>query len=99
MGHALPIIVNAHGPMAELPEDCVAMLPDEFDDTELAVALDGLRADPARRAALSERARSYVKDHLSPRLAADQFHAAIEHFSAHSLEALKGRVVQVLAML
>ena len=97
MGHALPIIVNAHGPMAELPEDCVAMLPDEFDDTELAVALDGLRADPARRAALSERARSYVKDHLCPRLAADQFHAAIEHFSAHSLEALKGRAVQVLA--
>ena len=45
------IIVNAHGPMAELPEDCVATLPDEFDDTELAVALDRLRADAARRAA------------------------------------------------
>jgi hypothetical protein len=80
--------------MAELPEDCVAMLPDEFDDTELAVALDGLRADPARRAALSERARSYVKEHLCPRLAADHFHAAIEPFSAHSLAGLKGRAVQ-----
>jgi glycosyltransferase involved in cell wall biosynthesis len=97
MGYALPTVVNAHGSMAELPEDCVAMLPGEFDHTELAVALDRLRADPAHRAALSERARSYVKDHLSPRLAADQFHAAIEHFSAHSREALKGRVVQVLA--
>lgn len=97
MAYALPTVVNARGPMADLPEDCVAMLPDEFDDTELAVALDELRADPARRAALSERARSYVKDHLSPRHAADQFHAAIERFSAHGREALKGRVVQVLA--
>ena len=36
MRYALPTVVNAHGPMAELPEDCVVMLPDEFDDTELA---------------------------------------------------------------
>jgi glycosyltransferase involved in cell wall biosynthesis len=99
MRYALPTVVNGHGPMAELPEDCVVMLPDEFDDTELALAFDRLRADPVRRAALSERARSYVKNHLSPRLVANQFYDAIEHFSLHSREALKGRVVQVLAAL
>jgi glycosyltransferase involved in cell wall biosynthesis len=97
MGYALPTIVNAHGSMVELPKDCVAMLPNEFDHTELALALNMLRADPARRAVLSEQARSYVKDHLSPHLVADQFYAAIEQLSGHSREALKGRVVGVLA--
>jgi glycosyltransferase involved in cell wall biosynthesis len=97
MAFALPTIVNAHGSMAELPENCVIMLPDEFADPELGATLEALRSDPARRAALGERARSYVKNQLSPRRVADKYHAAIEYFFENSRKALKGRVVEALA--
>jgi hypothetical protein len=39
MGYGLPVIVNAHGAMAELPSDAVFMLPDEFSNNELKDAM------------------------------------------------------------
>jgi glycosyltransferase involved in cell wall biosynthesis len=81
MGHAIPTLVNAHGSIAELPEDCVFMLPNEFTDGELVAALERLRSEPARGAARGKRAQNFVKDNLSPRLVADQYHDAIENFA------------------
>jgi glycosyltransferase involved in cell wall biosynthesis len=97
IGYVVPTVVNAHGSMGELPQNRVIKLPEAFDAAELAVVFDRLRGDPAHRAAFSERVRSYAKDHLSPRIAAEQFHIAIEHFYAAGREALKGRVVELLA--
>ena len=35
IAHSLPTIVNANGSFAEIPEDCVMMLPDSFTNEEL----------------------------------------------------------------
>lgn len=97
MAHALPTIANAHGSLAELPDDCVVMLPDEFADAELREAIESLWTDPERRKTLGERARPYINERHSPRLVADQYHAAIERYFGHSYGALKQRTVAALA--
>lgn len=97
MAHGVPTVVNAHGAMAELPEDCVVRLPDAFSGAGLAAALEALRADPVGRRELGLRARRHVEDRRSPRPIADQYHAAIEHLHAASHEALMRRTVSALA--
>lgn len=80
MNHALPTIVNASGSLAELPKDAVWMLPDEFEDTELIVALETLWKDPERRHALGLRARKEISTRHAPRACAEQYARAIETF-------------------
>ena len=50
--YQLPTIINANGAMAEFPHDAVWMLPDQFSREQLVDALQTLRDDSARRAAL-----------------------------------------------
>jgi hypothetical protein len=83
--------------MAELPQETVLMLPDEFSDTQLVEALETLRRDKVRSQDMGARARAYVKDHLSPRCIADQYHAAIEHFAETTTQALRARTVKAVA--
>jgi glycosyltransferase involved in cell wall biosynthesis len=84
MNYALPLVVNAHGSLAELDPDAVWMLPDVFDDTDLAAALETLRQEPERRRMLGERARRIVlKDH-SPAACAQRYADAIERFHHRS---------------
>ena len=97
MANALPTIVNRHGSLAELPESSVLMLPDEFTNEELVGAVELLRTEPKQRRALGEHARSYVQTHHSPRLVADQYREAIEHFQSEGYEALKQRAVAAAA--
>lgn len=78
MNYGLPTIVNANGSMADLPDDGVCKLADDFDDADLAAALGALWANPAQRAALGERARAIVREAHAPRRCADQYAAAIE---------------------
>ena len=80
MNHGLATIVNASGAMAELPPDAVWLLPETFSDAELVAALDALRADPRRRAALGVRAREVVRTRHDPRACADAYAGAIERF-------------------
>lgn len=56
----LPVIVNAHGSMAELLADAVCMLADEFSDAELITALETLRRDPGKRNILSAKAHELI---------------------------------------
>ena len=42
MAHGLPVVVNAHGSMAELPDNCVVKLADIFSDSELIETLERL---------------------------------------------------------
>lgn len=78
MNYGLPTIVNANGSMADLADDGVCKLADDFDDADLAAALGALWSDPAQRAALGQRARAIVRDAHAPRRCADQYAAAIE---------------------
>jgi glycosyltransferase involved in cell wall biosynthesis len=84
MNHGVPTIVNAHGTMAELPRDAVWMLDDAFATADLVAALETLRGDPERRAALGHRARAHIRTHHQPRICARQYAEAIERFYAQA---------------
>ncbi|BBJ22922.1 glycosyltransferase [Candidatus Nitrotoga sp. AM1P] len=78
MNYGLPTIVNINGSMADLPDDGVWKLSDEFDDADLVGALETLWRDPARRQQLGARAREIILTHHAPRTCADQYAQAIE---------------------
>lgn len=82
MNYGLATIVNAHGSMAELPEDGTWKLPDTFVDTQLIEALEELWRDPARRRGTGDRARQIIEKRHRPRACADQYAEAIEGFYA-----------------
>jgi len=66
MNYGLATIVNANGSMAEFAPDAVWRLPDVFDEAELSAALETLRRDPARRAALGARAVALLDASFRP---------------------------------
>ncbi|UOD31186.1 glycosyltransferase [Massilia violaceinigra] len=78
LNYGLPTIVNANGSMAELAPDAVWGLPDLFTQDQLREALEGLHADPARRAALGRRARELLHTVHSPAHCAALYAVAIE---------------------
>lgn len=80
MNHAMATIVNAHGSMAELPCDAVYLLDDEFDDADLSTALTELWRDADRRRALGQKAKAHMQRQHQPRLCADAYAKAIEHY-------------------
>ncbi|MDA8049493.1 MAG: glycosyltransferase [Rhodospirillales bacterium] len=96
MANSLPTIANAHGSLAELPRDCVLVLPDHFSDQDLVSAIEGIRADPGFRKLLGASARTYVRERHSPRFVADRYHSAIEKFSTLGREAAKARTLAAL---
>jgi glycosyltransferase involved in cell wall biosynthesis len=81
MAHGLPVIVNAHGPMAELPRKAVVMLDDACEARDLANALETLAADPAMRRDLGRRAQETIHTTFSPAVAARKYFDAIERMS------------------
>jgi len=80
MAHGLPVIVNAHGPMAELPADGVVLLQEFCAASDIAAALDRLKADAALRCAVGHRAREIVETAFTPKVASRRFFDAIEKF-------------------
>ncbi len=78
MNYGIPTIVNANGSMADLAEDGVWKLPDEFCDNELVNALETLWREPACRQQLGIKAREIILTRHDPRDCADQYEKAIE---------------------
>ncbi|KFN41929.1 hypothetical protein N787_03965 [Arenimonas metalli CF5-1] len=78
LAHGLPLIVNTHGSFAELPDDVVVKVPDQFSAPELTEALAGLIVAPSRRTELSSRAKQHVLAHHAPGQVAVAYLAAIE---------------------
>jgi glycosyltransferase involved in cell wall biosynthesis len=74
----LPVLVNAHGAMAELPEAATAQLPEAFTEAELAHALARLLDDAPRRAGLGAAARAWALATLAPAPVAARLAEAIE---------------------
>ena len=97
LAYGVPTIVNAHASLAELPRNCVLMLPDEFTDEQLAAAIKDLRSEPSRGKALAKQARKFVATKLGPRSVADQYWSAIEAFYASSNEVLRARTLAAVA--
>ena len=98
MNYGMATIVNANGSMAELPAECVIMLPDDVSVDELKMGLETLRADALLRQRIGRSARNYVYTERSPALIAEQYAAAIERFS-QSPEAIRNSIVHQVAHL
>lgn len=84
MNNRLPAIVNANGSMADLPQDAVYSLPDEFEDIELTRAIEHLWRHPEQRRALGEKGREVIEQFHDPEYCAGLYHQAIIEFSARA---------------
>ena len=80
MSYGLATVTNANGSTGELPRNTVWMLPDEFNNVELAGALETLWQEAERRRQLASRAREVIRTHHNPCFCADQYSQAIEAF-------------------
>jgi glycosyltransferase involved in cell wall biosynthesis len=78
----VPLIVNAHGSVAELPADAVWMLDDEFSNADLIAALETLYKNADKRDALSRKGRDIIATRHAPDNCAKQYAEAIEAFYA-----------------
>lgn len=90
MNHGLPTVVNAHGSLAELDPEAVWMLPDTFEDGDLADALTSLWRDAGRRLALSQRAQAVIRTRHDPAACAAQYASAIEDIYANAQQGVLG---------
>ncbi|XRJ14242.1 glycosyltransferase [Acidithiobacillus ferridurans] len=90
MNYGLPVIVNAHGSMAELPSDALWLLPDTFSEAQLIDALTTLWREPARRSTLGARAQQHIRSQHQPRRCADLYAEAIEGAYAQAENSLYG---------
>lgn len=90
MNHGLATIVNANGSMADIQDDGVLKLPDEFTDEQLNDALQSLWQDVAARRKLSERAKEIIRTQHAPRACADRYFEAVEQFQRKSASSIHG---------
>lgn len=88
MNHALPLVVNANGSMAELDPQAVWMLPDDFTDASLVQALESLWRDPERRQTLGECGQQIIHERHAPQECAKLYAQAIERAHQRSITAL-----------
>lgn len=79
MNYGIPTIVNANGSMAELPKDCVIMLPDDFTDDELSSSIKHLINNKAYVEEIGLAAQKYIHDQHSPKKCANQYFDSIEN--------------------
>jgi glycosyltransferase involved in cell wall biosynthesis len=80
MNYGLATIVNSNGSMADLEDEAVWKLPNEFSDEQLVEALETLWQDAARRRRLGENARNIILRDHNPQTCAEQYGEAIERF-------------------
>jgi glycosyltransferase involved in cell wall biosynthesis len=91
----LATIVNAHGALAELPDDCVVKLPDDFTDPQLVDALTKLHKSAAYRQAVGEKGRARLLAHHDPRNCAEAYAAIIEAAYADADRRVHGLLKQL----
>lgn len=99
LAYGLPTIVNAHGPMAELPSDVVMPIPDAFGLSDLVAVLERLAGDSTLRQELGQRGCDYCRQALNPERIASLYHRAIEKIASSSphraLEHLADRIARI----
>ena len=92
----VPTIVNAHGSAAELPDDVVDFVPDQFSRDDLVRAIVALGREQSRRERLAGRSVEYVRSQHDMAKVAAQLHETIERFAATGPRAPRTRIVQRL---
>ncbi len=80
MNYGLATIVNANGSIADLQDEAVWKLPDEFANEQLVEALETLWQKETQRIRLGKTAREIILRDHDPRVCAEQYRAEIERF-------------------
>jgi len=80
----LPLVINSHGPAAEVPDDVVIKLPDLVTATDVAMAIDRLHQDKSLRATMHMNAIDYIRRAHHPEMVGSMMHRAIEQYSTDS---------------
>ena len=93
----VPLVINAHGSAAELPDDVAIKLDDDFADAELSAALSRLRAEPTLRRNLAGRGALYVRELHQPERVAELYRNAIEELYDTSIVAREQTLLQAIA--
>ena len=91
MNHAVPLIVNDHGGMADLARDAAIVLKDEFDLCDLTDALEKLAENPSRRSELGANGERKVLTEHSPAACAKAYATVLEN--AHTEDGLFERML------
>jgi glycosyltransferase involved in cell wall biosynthesis/SAM-dependent methyltransferase len=99
MNHALALVVNANGAMAELSPDAVWMLPDAFEDEALRGALETLWREPEKRRALGEHGQELVRTRHAPAEIARRYAETIECFHRRAFSGTAARILESAAAL
>ena len=78
LGNGIATIINANGAAAEIPDELLLKLPNDFEQDALSAALTLLWQNPERRADLAQRAAEHVRTLHHPALVGDRYYSAIE---------------------
>ncbi|ADU64982.1 glycosyl transferase group 1 [Desulfurispirillum indicum S5] len=92
LNYAIPTIVNAHGYLAELPEDTVFRLPDIIEPQQLARAIETLQSNEPLRGEIGKRAVKYVQDRHQPCHSASHYTHHIESFHNQAMRTAHGLI-------
>jgi glycosyltransferase involved in cell wall biosynthesis len=98
MSYGLPTIVNANGAFAALPNDAVYKLDDQFAPDALRDALQTLRSDAGRRAALADASRALLLRQHSQEHCAQLYADALDLAQAEAATSRRG-LLRALAAL
>lgn len=80
MSYGIPVIVNEHGSLSELPSEAVYKIRDEFSETELVNVLEKLWEDASSRECIGKTAKELINREHNPRRCAVKYFEDIERF-------------------
>jgi glycosyltransferase involved in cell wall biosynthesis len=96
MASGKPLIINAHGSLAELDSEAVCVIPDEFEDAQLAQAMESIYADASKGQRMGKLAREIVATKHSPENCAAEYFKIIET-SYQTPKKLSPKVITAIA--
>ncbi|MBR7801478.1 glycosyltransferase [Undibacterium fentianense] len=80
MAHGIATIINANGTMAELPDDALLKLQDQFVHDDLVQALTNLYQNLDQRRALGQKAIEHIRHFHQPHQIGSAYQQAIEKY-------------------
>lgn len=80
--YSLPVIINNHGSMKDLPRDSAYFIEEKFSIDELAEAINKIYTDRALREKLASNSKEYLDKVHNPQICAKMYYEAVEQIYA-----------------
>ncbi len=97
LGNGIATIINANGAAAEISDELLLKLPDDFAQDALSAALTLLWQNPEQRASMAMRAAEHVRTLHHPALVGDRYYTAIESTVSNGPDAAYRQLIRNLA--